>query len=112
MGVEGAVAASRRRSGARGSGGEGGAGRREGPLRAAGRGSRLRSGDRNSQSQSPTIVLVPAESHIEVTGDPEDDNVLATGVRAEAHFIVTGDGKLRRRGTHTGIQLWPRVSFW
>ena len=52
-----------------------------------------------------TIVAVPAEQRRVVTGDPEDDLVLATGRLAQANYLVTGDRKLLDLGQYAGMAI-------
>jgi putative PIN family toxin of toxin-antitoxin system len=52
-------------------------------------------------SSQTELVLVPVPERLPITGDPEDDYVLATGRIAHADFLVTGDKgllALRRYG--------------
>ncbi len=55
-----------------------------------------------SQAQ---VVIVPAGDVQEVTGDPEDDYVLATARMVEADYLVTGDRALLALGEHAGVQI-------
>lgn len=50
-------------------------------------------------------IVVPPQEHIKVTGDPEDDYILATAKVGGAHFIITGDNKLKKLGLHAGIKI-------
>jgi uncharacterized protein len=52
-----------------------------------------------------TIVAVPAEERRTVTGDPEDDLVLATGRLGQADYLVTGDRKLLELGQYAGMGI-------
>jgi putative PIN family toxin of toxin-antitoxin system len=52
-----------------------------------------------------TIVAVPAEERRVVTGDPEDDLVLATGRLAQANYLVTGDRKLLDLKQYEGMAI-------
>ncbi len=55
------------------------------------------------------IVLSPA-AVLSVTGDPEDDAVLATARLGRAAYLVTGDAGLLARSSHEGITiLSPRL---
>ena len=45
------------------------------------------------QSQAQIIFVAPHECHV-VTGDPEDDYILATTRLSRADYLVTGDHKL------------------
>lgn len=56
------------------------------------------------------LIVVPAEEHRVVTGDPEDDLVLATGRLAGADYLVTGDRRLLDLAHYAGMQIVsPRV---
>src|SRR5688572_3390049 len=44
------------------------------------------------------LVLVPPQERLPITGDPEDDYVLATARLAQADYLVTGDGGLLNLG--------------
>jgi predicted nucleic acid-binding protein len=55
------------------------------------------SGDSKVVSDLPAIRAVPL--------DPTDHVIVATAVKAEAHFIVTGDRHLLALGVHRGIQI-------
>src|SRR5437764_1085717 len=50
-------------------------------------------------------VTVADREVVVVTGDPEDDLVLATGRLAQAHYLVTGDRGVLRLGTHAGMAI-------
>lgn len=52
-----------------------------------------------------SIVSVPAEERLSVTGDPEDDLVLATGRLAEANYLVTGDRGLLDLDQYAGMAI-------
>lgn len=55
------------------------------------------------------LVDVPAHEVISVTGDPEDDLVLATGRLARADYLVTGDrGLLELRSYESMAIVTPR----
>jgi uncharacterized protein len=51
------------------------------------------------------LVLVPARERLVVTGDPEDDLVLATGRLARAAYLVTGDQGLLDLGEYEGMRI-------
>ena len=50
-------------------------------------------------------VVVPAHEVIVVTGDPEDDLVLATGRLAGADYLVTGDRGLLELESYEGMTI-------
>jgi putative PIN family toxin of toxin-antitoxin system len=47
-----------------------------------------------------------------VTGDPEDDYVLATAAQAHADYLVTGDKGLLRLGSHAGFRIISPRDFY
>jgi predicted nucleic acid-binding protein len=51
------------------------------------------------------VVEVLAEERRSVTGDPEDDLVLATGRLARVDYLVTGDRELLNLGQHGGMAI-------
>ena len=59
------------------------------------------------------VVAVPLGAIRDITGDPEDDYVLATAVvQGQVDYLVTGDRGLLQLGRHEGIQiLSPRQLF-
>ena len=50
-------------------------------------------------------VTVPAHEVPAVTGDPEDDLVLATGRLVHADYLVTGDRGLLDLGSYAGMKI-------
>lgn len=50
-----------------------------------------------------TVIGVPLEERLPVTGDPEDDLVLATGRLTSAEYLVTGDAGLLALAQHAGM---------
>ncbi len=50
-------------------------------------------------------LVVPAEINPTVAGDPDDDQVLACGLAAQADAIVSGDKRLRNVKTYQGIPI-------
>jgi putative PIN family toxin of toxin-antitoxin system len=56
------------------------------------------------------IVLSPSEI-LPVTGDPEDDAVLATARLGQAAYLVTGDGVLLARSPYAGIPIITPRAF-
>jgi len=59
-----------------------------------------------------TLVAVPPAERVFVTGDPEDDLVLATGRLARADYLVTGDKGLLALGHYAGMVIVnPRAFF-
>lgn len=57
------------------------------------------------------MVLPPAEIR-PVTGDPEDDAVLATARLGGADYLVTGDRGLLARTPYEGIAIVTPRAFW
>lgn len=51
------------------------------------------------------LTPVPSEKCGVVTGDPEDDYVLATGRLAQADYLVTGDHRLLELGEYEGMKI-------
>ena len=51
------------------------------------------------------LILVPLQERHAVTGDPEDDYVLATARLARADYLVTGDKGLLALRRHAGVQI-------
>jgi uncharacterized protein len=62
------------------------------------------------RTQAMTI-LVPPAAQVAVTGDPEDDHVLATGVIGQADYLVTGDRGLLDLGTNQGVRILSPQAF-
>ena len=56
-------------------------------------------------SNQAEFIRVPLQDRPAVTGDPEDDYVLATGRLAQADYLVTGDKGLLRMRQYRGIQI-------
>lgn len=52
-----------------------------------------------------TIVPLDAADIIAVTGDPEDDAMLATATLGRAAYLVTGDRGLLALGTYQGVRI-------
>ncbi len=57
------------------------------------------------------VVEVPATLFRRVTGDPEDDYVLATCVAASADYLVTGDNGLLALASHEGTEILSPRAF-
>jgi uncharacterized protein len=57
------------------------------------------------------LVLVPGASVIAVTGDPEDDLVLATARLGQADYLVTYDRRLLALGTYEGTSIVEPTAF-
>ena len=55
--------------------------------------------------QEAFIVDVPRSVHVRVTGDPEDDHVLAATVLGGAQYLVTGDKLLLKMDMHRGVRI-------
>lgn len=51
------------------------------------------------------MILVPPHECATVTGDPEDDYVLATARLGKADYLVTGDGDLLDLTKYHGIKI-------
>jgi putative PIN family toxin of toxin-antitoxin system len=51
------------------------------------------------------IEDVSIDEQIKVTGDPEDDYVLATARIAKAQYLVTGDAKLLEIKAYEGVKI-------
>jgi putative PIN family toxin of toxin-antitoxin system len=56
------------------------------------------------QSQAHLIVVPPSECRV-LTGDPEDDYVLATTRLSQANYLVTGDKKLLGLKDYAGAKI-------
>jgi putative PIN family toxin of toxin-antitoxin system len=52
-----------------------------------------------------TLVAVETTDQVPVTGDPEDDHVLATARLGKADYLVTGDRGLLRLSRHESIAI-------
>jgi len=50
-------------------------------------------------------LVIPAEIGPTVTGDPDDDQVLACALAAEAQVIVSGDKRLRNLKTYQRMPI-------
>ena len=50
-------------------------------------------------------IVAPADIPPAVTGDPDDDQVLACALAAEADLIVSGDKRLRNLKAYHGISI-------
>lgn len=57
------------------------------------------------------LVLVPPDAVASVTGDPEDDYVLATARIGAANALVTGDRGLLALREHEGIRILNPRAF-
>jgi putative PIN family toxin of toxin-antitoxin system len=57
------------------------------------------------------VVVVPAQEVMVVTGDPEDDLVLATCRLSRADYLVTGDRGLLDLGSYAGTAIVPPREF-
>ncbi len=62
------------------------------------------------QTQAEPII-VPFRERQVVTGDPEDDYVLATGRLARAEYLVTGDAGLLALRQYEGMQIVTPRTF-
>ncbi len=62
--------------------------------------------------RSQGSLIAVSESQVStVTGDPEDDLVLATASVGSADYLVTGDKKLLERGEHEGVAIISAREF-
>lgn len=52
-----------------------------------------------------TLVVVPAEAMVPVTGDPEDDLVLASARLGGADYLVNGDRRLLDLQHHDRVRI-------
>jgi putative PIN family toxin of toxin-antitoxin system len=57
------------------------------------------------------LVTVPPDEVVAVTGDPEDDLVLATARIGQADYLVTGDRGLLRLGSYEGTAIVTVAAF-
>jgi uncharacterized protein len=58
------------------------------------------------------LIIIPAQERLSVTGDPEDDEVLAIGRLSQAGYLVTGDRGLLELGEYAGMRIVsPREFF-
>src|SRR3712207_1304481 len=57
------------------------------------------------------LVSLPPAEILSVTGDPEDDAVLATARLGRAAYLVTGDGGLLDRSPYAGIAIVTPRAF-
>jgi putative PIN family toxin of toxin-antitoxin system len=57
------------------------------------------------------IILVPPAECLPVTGDPEDDYVLAAARLGKAEYLVTGDRELLERGEYAGVKIITPRAF-
>ena len=56
-------------------------------------------------SSQAELILVPLQERLSITGDPEDDYVLATGRLAQADYLVTGDKGLIQIRQYAGMSV-------
>jgi putative PIN family toxin of toxin-antitoxin system len=59
-----------------------------------------------------TLVDVPADEVRPITGDPEDDAVLAAARLGRVEYLVTGDAGLRAISPYEGIAIVRPRDFW
>jgi predicted nucleic acid-binding protein len=58
------------------------------------------------------IVLVPPSLVRAITGDPEDDYVLAAAALSHPDYLVTGDVELQQLARHEGVEIVsPQLFF-
>ena len=62
--------------------------------------------------RSTARVVSPSPLPRRVCRDPDDDQVLALAVTAEAQMIITGDDDLRVLRRHLGIEIVSPREFW
>jgi putative PIN family toxin of toxin-antitoxin system len=65
----------------------------------------------NLLRKDAVVVTVPADEIRPVTGDQEDDAVLATARQGEAGYLVTGDTRLLNLSPYEGIQVLTSRAF-
>jgi predicted nucleic acid-binding protein len=58
-----------------------------------------------------SLVVVPAEAVAPVTGDSEDDLVLASALLGDADYLVTGDRGLLDLGHHERVTILSPRAF-
>lgn len=51
------------------------------------------------------LIIIPLQERLAVTGDPEDDYVLATARLGQADYLVTGDHGLLALGDYEGTEI-------
>jgi putative PIN family toxin of toxin-antitoxin system len=56
-------------------------------------------------------IVLPPDAILPVTGDPEDDAVLATARLGQAAYLVTGDGGLLARSPYADIPIIAPRAF-
>ena len=57
-------------------------------------------------------IWTPLTAHISgVATHPEDDQILAAAVSAQAEYLVTGDKKLQQLGTYQGVRMISPRAF-
>ena len=54
---------------------------------------------------APTVRTSGVATH------PEDDQILATAVSAQAEYLVTGDKKLQQLGAYQGVRVFAPRAF-
>lgn len=57
------------------------------------------------------IILVPPSESLPITGDPEDDYVLATVRLSQVEYLVTGDQGLLRLEGYAGAKIVSPKAF-
>jgi putative PIN family toxin of toxin-antitoxin system len=57
------------------------------------------------------VVPVPSRAITPITGDPEDDYVLAAAALSHADYLVTGDFELQALGSHQGVNIVSPRTF-
>lgn len=57
------------------------------------------------------LVSVSPQAIVTVTGDPEDDYVLATAALGEVDYLVTGDIKMQKLDSYQGVRILSPREF-
>lgn len=62
------------------------------------------------RTQTEMISISP-QAIIKVTGDSEDDYVLATAVSGEVDYLITGDIKMQKLDSYQGVKILSPREF-
>lgn len=57
------------------------------------------------------LVSVSPQAITKITGDPEDDYVLATAVLSGVDYLVTGDIKMQKLDSYQGVRILSPREF-